>query len=77
MQLIYQFGFIAHELQEYYPQAVTGIKDAINDEGNPIYQGVDYSQLTGLLTKAIQEQQCTICSQATMINTLKTCLGIT
>jgi hypothetical protein len=48
-------GFIAHELQEYLPQAVTGEKDAIDEDGNPIYQSVDYSQLTGLLTKAIQE----------------------
>jgi hypothetical protein len=48
-------GFIAHELQEFYPQAVTGEKDAVDEEGNPKYQGVDYSQLTGLLVKAIQE----------------------
>jgi hypothetical protein len=48
-------GFIAHELQEYLPQAVSGKKDAIDKDGNPMYQGVDYSQLTGLLVKAIQE----------------------
>jgi hypothetical protein len=50
-------GFIAHELQEYFPQAVSGKKDAIDENGIPIYQTVDYSQLTGLLVKAIQEQQ--------------------
>jgi hypothetical protein len=48
-------GFIAHELQEFYPQAVHGKKDEIDSKGNPRYQGVDYSQLTGLLVKAIQE----------------------
>jgi hypothetical protein len=48
-------GFIAHELQEYLPQAVNGVKDAVDKNNNPIYQSVDYSQLTGLLTKAIQE----------------------
>jgi hypothetical protein len=53
-------GFIAHELQEYYPQAVSGTKDQVNQNGDPIYQGVDYSQLTGLLVKAIQEQQSQI-----------------
>jgi hypothetical protein len=53
-------GFIAHELQEYYPQAVSGEKDAINKDGKPLYQGVDYSQLTGLLTKAIQELKAEI-----------------
>lgn len=53
-------GFIAHELQEYYPQAVSGKKDAVDENGKPIYQGVDYSQLSGLLVKAIQEQQVQI-----------------
>ena len=48
-------GFIAHELQEFYPQAVHGEKDATDANKKPIYQGVDYSQLTGLLVKAIQE----------------------
>jgi hypothetical protein len=48
-------GFIAHELQEFYPQAVSGKKDQVNESGLPIYQGIDYSQLTGLLVKAIQE----------------------
>jgi hypothetical protein len=48
-------GFIAHELQEFFPQAVHGEKDAEDENQKPIYQGVDYSQLTGLLTKAIQE----------------------
>jgi hypothetical protein len=53
-------GFIAHELQEYLPQAVSGKKDAIDKDGNPIYQSVDYSQLTGLLVKAIQELKAEI-----------------
>jgi hypothetical protein len=53
-------GFIAHELQEFYPQAVHGEKDEIDSKGNPKYQGVDYSQLTGLLVKGMQEQQAQI-----------------
>jgi hypothetical protein len=53
-------GFIAHELQEFLPQAVQGEKDAVNKDGKPIYQSVDYSQLTGLLTKAIQELKAEI-----------------
>jgi hypothetical protein len=48
-------GFIAHELKEYFPQAVMGEKDELKEDGSPKYQMVDYSQLTGLLTKAIQE----------------------
>jgi hypothetical protein len=61
-------GFIAHELQEYYPQAVHGEKDEIDSKGNPKYQGVDYSQLTGLLVKAIQEQQVQIEELKALIN---------
>ncbi len=57
-------GFIAHELAEVCPQAVSGEKDAVDAEGNPKYQGVDTSFLVATLTAAIQEQQ-------TIINDLK------
>ena len=48
-------GFIAHELAEVCPQAVTGEKDAVDVEGKPIYQGIDTSFLVATLTAAIQE----------------------
>jgi hypothetical protein len=48
-------GFIAHELQEIVPDCVTGEKDAVDDDGNPKYQGVDTSFLVATLTAAIQE----------------------
>ena len=48
-------GFIAHELQEVCPNAVSGTKDAVNEEGEPEYQGIDQSKLVPLLTKALQE----------------------
>jgi len=48
-------GFIAHELQEEIPTAVTGAKDEVDDEGNPVYQGVDYSKAVPLLTAALQK----------------------
>jgi hypothetical protein len=69
-------GFIAHELQEYIPNAVSGEKDAVNENGCASYQSVDSKGIIPSLVKAIQEQQCTICSQASTINILKTCLGI-
>ena len=53
-------GFIAHELQEVVPDAVTGKKDAVDAEGKPQYQGVDTSFLVATLTAAIQEQQAII-----------------
>jgi hypothetical protein len=51
-------GFIAHELDEVFPEAVTGEKDAMCDDGvTPNYQMVDQSKLVPLLVAAIQEQQ--------------------
>ena len=48
-------GFIAHEAQAVVPECVTGEKDAVDDDGNPIYQGIDQSKLVPLLTAALQE----------------------
>jgi hypothetical protein len=48
-------GFIAHELQAVVPDCVTGEKDAVDEEGNPKYQGIDTSFLVATLTAAIQE----------------------
>jgi hypothetical protein len=51
----YGEGFIAHELQAIIPQAVTGEKDAVNDDGSIKAQGVDYSKIVVHLVAAIQE----------------------
>lgn len=48
-------GFLAHELQEVVPAAVAGDKDAVDNDGTPIYQGVDLSKIVPLLTAALQE----------------------
>ena len=48
-------GFIAHELAEVFPSAVAGEKDAVDNAGNPKYQGIDTSFLVATLTAAIQE----------------------
>ena len=48
-------GFIAHELAEVCPHAVSGEKDALDKDGNPQYQGIDTSFLVATLTAAIQE----------------------
>lgn len=53
-------GFIAHELQAVVPDCVTGEKDAVDETGNPQYQGVDTSFLVATLVAAIKEQQATI-----------------
>jgi hypothetical protein len=33
-------GFLAHEFQIIYPNSVTGEKDAVDFDGNPVYQGM-------------------------------------
>jgi len=49
------YGVMAHELQEVLPQAVTGVKDAVNEDGTINPQEVDYSKIVPLLVKSIQE----------------------
>ena len=53
-------GFMAHELQEVVPQAVSGQKDEMNEDGTPKYQGVDHSQIVPLLVGAIKELKAEI-----------------
>jgi hypothetical protein len=65
------YGFMAHELQATVPYLVSGEKDAVDDKGRPQYQMVDYSKLTPILTKAIQEQQAIIESQEQRIKKLE------
>jgi hypothetical protein len=48
-------GFLAHEAQAVVPECVTGTKDEVDAEGNPVYQGIDQSKLVPLLTAALQE----------------------
>jgi hypothetical protein len=48
-------GFLAHEAQEVVPEAVTGQKDAVDEDGNPEYQGIDQSKLVPLLVAALQD----------------------
>lgn len=64
-------GFIAHELQAVVPQCVTGEKDAVDAEGNPVYQGIDTSFLVATLTAAIQELKAIVDQQAIEIANLK------
>jgi hypothetical protein len=47
---------MAHELQEILPYAVSGSKDAVDENGKMKIQGVDYGRITPVLVKAIQEQ---------------------
>jgi hypothetical protein len=48
-------GFIAHEAAAVVPECVTGEKDEVNEDGDPVYQGIDQSKVVPLLTAALQE----------------------
>jgi len=48
-------GFIAHEVQAVVPEAIHGEKDEVDNDGKPVYQGIDQSKLVPLLTAALQE----------------------
>ena len=53
-------GFLAHEVSSIVPEAISGTKDAVDEDGNPKYQGIDQSKLVPLLVKTIQELEARI-----------------
>ena len=48
-------GFLAHEVSNVVPECITGEKDGIDFNGDPLYQGIDQSKLVPLLVGAIKE----------------------
>jgi hypothetical protein len=64
-------GFIAHELAEVCPHAVTGEKDAVDENGKIKPQGIDTSFLVATLTAALQEAHGLIKSLETRISALE------
>jgi len=53
-------GFLAHEVSSVVPEAIGGEKDAVDSEGEPIYQSIDHSKLVPLLVKTILELEARI-----------------
>ena len=47
-------GFLAHEVTAV-PEAISGTKDEVDSDNNPVYQEIDQSKLVPLLTAALQE----------------------
>ena len=66
-------GFMAQDVETLLPELV---KEWCHTEGVESYKTLKMGDMIPVLVKGMQEQQCIICSQASMINTLKTCLGI-
>jgi len=53
-------GFLAHEVSSVVPEAITGTHNEVDEDGNPVYQGIDQSKLVPLLVKTIQELEARI-----------------
>ena len=53
-------GFLAHEVQAIVPEAIHGVKDEVDADGNPVYQGIDQSKLVPLLVATIKELEARI-----------------
>jgi hypothetical protein len=51
---------MAHELQAVLPYVVTGHKDQVDENGQPVAQRVNYAKLVPVLLKALQQQQTQI-----------------
>ena len=64
-------GFIAHELAAVIPEAVTGEKDALHEDGTADHQGVDQAKVVPLLTAALKEAIEKIEQLETRIQTLE------
>lgn len=64
-------GFLAHEVAEVIPEAVTGDKDAIREDGTLDTQQIDQSKVVPLLTAALKEAIEKIEQLETRIQTLE------
>ena len=64
-------GFLAHEVSDVVPEAISGTKDAVDENGDIIPQGIDQSNLVPLLTAALQEAITEIESLKARVTTLE------
>jgi len=56
---------VAHEAQAVAPYSVTGEKDAVNDNGDPVFQQMDVSSLVPLLIAEIQQLRARVAALET------------
>jgi len=63
-------GFLAHDVQEFYPFLVSGTKDEMNENGEPKYQSINYNGLIGILIQEVKELKNTVKQQQIQIEKL-------
>jgi hypothetical protein len=64
-------GFLAHEVSDIVPEAISGTKDEVDADGNPVYQGIDQSKIVPLLVASLQEALTEIDNLKARVNTLE------
>ena len=65
-------GFLAHEVQEAgVTDCVSGTKDQVDEDGDPVIQGMDYGRLTPYLVKSLQDALTKIDELENRIKTLE------
>lgn len=72
---LHNYGFIAHELQEVFPQAIHGEKDAVREDGHINPQSVNLTALIPYLVASVQEQQKLITTLQEQVLELQTKVG--
>ena len=58
-------------MQSIVPEAITGTHNEVDDDDNPVYQGIDQSKLVPLLTKSLQEALAEIDTLKTKVAALE------
>ncbi len=51
-------GFFAHEVSSIVPEAITGTKDEVDENNEPVYQGIDQSKLVPLFSSCCTRTYC-------------------
>ena len=64
-------GFLAHEVTDIVPEAISGTKDAVDEDDNIISQAIDQSKLVPLLTAALKESITKIETLEAKVKTLE------
>ena len=64
-------GFLAHEVSSIVPESITGTKDEVDSDNNPVHQSIDQSKLVPLLVAALQEAITKIETLETEVAALK------
>ena len=63
-----QCGFVAHELAEVIPLAVSGEKDAVDRQGQPEHQNLNLKKVVPVLTAGIRDLQNRVAQLRAQVN---------